>query len=214
LAEDVVESGLGMHGRCRLIQWQPHLQRCPGSGLCSVLMASIGHVAVGMALGRYGAGEAPPRRVATMMLGLSALSMLPDADVIAFALRIPYEAPWGHRGASHSLMLAAGVALLVAVGVRVAKGPVLKAGLLTFAAVGSHGLLDALTTGGLGAALLWPFTAARYFFPVRPIPVAPIGLGMLSARGLYVVMMELMLFVPFWGYALWPRRRAVRLAGE
>ena len=176
-------------------------------------MASFGHVAVGMALGRIGAGEAPARRLALSMLLMSALAMLPDTDVIAFVLRIPYAAPWGHRGASHSLVLAALVALAVAAGTRAARGPVLKVGLLAFVAVGSHGLLDAMTTGGLGAALLWPFTTARYFLPLRPIPVAPIGAGMLSARGLYVVGVELLLFLPFWGYALWPRRRVVR-SGE
>jgi len=173
-------------------------------------MASFGHVAVGMALGRIGAGAAPPRRVATSMLGLSALALLPDADVIAFKLGIPYAATWGHRGASHSLFLAALVSLAVAAGTHAARGPALKTGLLAFAAVGSHGLLDAMTTGGLGSALLWPFTQTRYFLPVRPIPVAPIGAGMLSARGLYVVTVELLLFLPFWAYALWPRRRAVR----
>jgi inner membrane protein len=171
-------------------------------------MASIGHVAVGMALGRLGAGAAPPRRVAAAMLGLSTLSLLPDADGLSFTLGIPYEAEWGHRGASHSLLLAAVVSLAVAAATRLVRGPALKVGLLSFVAMGSHGLLDALTTGGLGAALLWPFTRARYFFPWRPIPVAPIGLGMLSARGLYVVKSELLLFLPFWAYALWPRRRA------
>ncbi|AKJ07750.1 Putative membrane-bound metal-dependent hydrolase [Archangium gephyra] len=144
------------------------------------------------------------------MLGLSALAMLPDADVIAFVLRIPYAATWGHRGASHSLLLAAAVALGVAAGTRLARGPAVKAGLLTLAALGSHGLLDAMTTGGLGAALLWPLDDTRYFLPLRPIPVAPIGAGMLSRRGLYVVVVELLLFLPFWAYALWPRRRAVQ----
>ncbi|HYX92236.1 MAG TPA: hypothetical protein VE782_11770, partial [Myxococcaceae bacterium] len=43
-----------------------------------------------------------------------------------------------------------------------------------------HGLLDALTDGGLGAALFWPLTAARCFAPVLPIPVAPIGPGIFS----------------------------------
>jgi inner membrane protein len=173
-------------------------------------MASFGHVAVGMALGRLATGKASPRRVGLAMLGMSALAMLPDADVIAFVLRIPYAATWGHRGASHSFLLAAAVALAVAAGTRLAQGPALKAGLLTLAALGSHGLLDAMTTGGLGAALLWPLNDTRYFFPLRPIPVAPIGVGMLSQRGLYVVVVELLLFLPFWAYALWPRRRAVR----
>lgn len=73
-------------------------------------------------------------------------------------------------------------------------------------AVGSHGLLDALTDGGLGAALLWPFSNERMFAPVRPLPVAPIGARMLSSRGLYVATVELLWFLPLWAYALWPRR--------
>ena len=174
-------------------------------------MASFGHIAVGLALGRLGARAASPGRRAAAMLALAVLALLPDADVIAFKLGIAYEAPWGHRGASHSLVFAVLVSLAVAAGTRVARGPAREAGLLAFAAVGSHGLLDAMTTGGLGAALLWPFTSARYFLPLRPIPVAPIGAGMLSARGLYVVMVELLLFLPLCGYALWPRRRAAPL---
>jgi inner membrane protein len=170
-------------------------------------MASFGHIAVGLALGRLGTRRTTLRRRVAAMGALAALAMLPDADVVAFALRIPYAAPWGHRGASHSLVFAVGVSLMVALGTRVARGPALKVGLLTLAAVGSHGVLDAMTTGGLGAALLWPFTSARYFLPVRPIPVAPIGVGMLSARGVGVVLVEMLLFLPFWAYALRPHRR-------
>jgi inner membrane protein len=40
----------------------------------------------------------------------------------------------------------------------------------------SHGLLDALTNGGLGVALLAPLDNSRYFFPVTPIQVSPIGI--------------------------------------
>jgi inner membrane protein len=171
-------------------------------------MASIGHVAVGMALGRWETGAgAPWRRRLAVMGFLSALALLPDADVVAFALRIPYSATWGHRGASHSLVFAAGVALAVAALARWKGEPAGRWGLLALLAVGSHGLLDALTDGGLGPALFWPFSPARVFAPVRPLPVAPIGAGMLSARGLYVSGVEFGVFLPAWLYALWPRRR-------
>jgi inner membrane protein len=173
-------------------------------------MASIGHVAVGMALGRYEAGASSLRRLAVSMGVFSALALLPDADVIAFVFRIPYAAPWGHRGATHSIVFAALVALAVVGLARLVRLPAWRMGLLAFLAVGSHGLLDALTDGGLGAALLWPFSNVRLFAPVRPLPVAPIGVGMLSPRGLYVVAVELAAFLPFWAYALWPRRRAAR----
>jgi inner membrane protein len=172
-------------------------------------MASIGHAAVGMALGRFETGTAVPwrRRVAVMAF-LSLLALLPDADVVAFPLGIPYEATWGHRGASHSFVFAAASALGVAALARWKGGSATRWGLLAFLAMGSHGVLDSLTTGGLGPALFWPFSDARVFAPIRPLPVAPIGAGMLSARGLYVTVFEFAAFLPAWIYALWPRKKA------
>lgn len=171
-------------------------------------MASLGHIAVGMALGKYGSGLSSPGRLAASMGVFSALALLPDADVIAFVLRIPYSAPWGHRGATHSFVFAAMVALVILELARLLRLPPGRTALLAFLAVGSHGLLDALTDGGLGAALLWPFSNTRFFAPVRPLPVAPIGTGMFSPRGMYVVAVEFVAFLPCWAYALWPRRRA------
>jgi inner membrane protein len=55
----------------------------------------------------------------------------------------------------------------------------------------SHGLLDALTDGGLGVAFFAPFDGRRYFFPWRPIEVSPIGLGFFSARGARTFLSEL-----------------------
>ena len=40
-------------------------------------------------------------------------AMLPDIDVIAFSLGIPYEAMFGHRGFTHSFFFAAVVGALV-----------------------------------------------------------------------------------------------------
>jgi inner membrane protein len=62
-------------------------------------------------------------------------------------------------------------------------------------AIASHGLLDGMTTGGLGVALLAPLSNTRYFFPWRPIAVSPIGirpffalhgLGILANEALWV----------------------------
>jgi inner membrane protein len=61
-----------------------------------------------------------------------------------------------------------------------------------FAVTASHGVLDAMTDGGLGIAFFAPFDNTRYFFPFRPIKVSPIGLAFLSARGLDVVWSELL----------------------
>ena len=69
----------------------------------------------------------------------------------------------------------------------------------------SHALLDTLTNGGLGCALLWPFCDARFFAPWRPLPVAPIGRAFLSTRGLRVAVAEIVILSPVLAYVLWPR---------
>ena len=83
-----------------------------------------------------------------------------------------------------------------------------KSTLSLFLVVLSHPLLDMLTDGGLGVALFWPFTPVRYFFPWTPLPVAPLGSGMLSARGVHVVLVETAAFLPFWLYSFLPRPRS------
>jgi inner membrane protein len=186
-------------------------------------MASIGHVAIALAAQRLHRRRAPSRWPSLAgALGWSALSMLPDLDVIAFSVGIPYGAPWGHRGATHSL----GFALLVGfsayvVALELGRGcgepargrhrSALATAALVAAVVASHGLADSLTDGGRGAALLWPFSDQRFFAPWRPIPVAPIGFDFVSADGLRVAAVELLLFAPFFGYGLWPRKAAPRL---
>lgn len=68
---------------------------------------------------------------------------------------------------------------------------------------------------GMGAALLWPLNEKCFFFSFffwRPIPVAPIGAGMLSERGLRVLLVELVAFAPVLLYAIWPRPEAKRAA--
>lgn len=141
------------------------------------------------------------------MLGFSALSLLPDADVIAFALGIPYAHPFGHRGASHALLVGLLIGGLLAAAVPTRSPRVrIRAAVLGALVTISHGLLDSLTDGGLGIALFWPFDDARYFAPWRPIPVSPIGAGLLSSRGLRVIATEALFFAPLFAYAFWPRR--------
>jgi inner membrane protein len=65
-----------------------------------------------------------------------------------------------------------------------------------FAVTASHGLLDAVTNGGLGIAFFAPFDGTRYFLPWRPVEVSPIGLAaFFTARGLEVLKSE---FVWIW----------------
>jgi len=67
-----------------------------------------------------------------------------------------------------------------------------------FILTASHGLLDALTNGGRGIALLSPFSNNRYFFPWTPIEVSPLGIkAFLSERGLIVLKSEMLwIWVP------------------
>lgn len=168
-------------------------------------MASIGHVIVGIAGARLLATPRTSlRERLALSMGLSVLSLLPDADVIAFWLRIPYAAPWGHRGASHSLLLALLLGSLCGVWLGRWQGRVLRPLIVCSTVACSHGLLDALTDGGLGVALLWPWDHKRIFFPLRPLPVAPIGLRLISQRGLWVLLRETLYFLPLLLWGLWP----------
>jgi inner membrane protein len=174
-------------------------------------MATLGHIAVGMAAARLvDDRDAARQRLAVAMILLALLALAPDLDVIAFALRIPYEAEWGHRGAAHSIGLALLVSLALGAAAWPGQLPPVRTGLAVFVATASHGLLDTLTDGGLGIALFWPLSNARLFAPVQPLPVAPIGPAFLSARGLAVALFELVVFAPVFAVALWPRRRKGR----
>ena len=118
-------------------------------------------------------------------------SMAADGDVLAFALRIPYESPFGHRGATHSISFALVLAGLMTLREwRHFAAHALLFGFL-FASAISHPLLDMLTDGGLGVALFWPVTAARFFFPVTPVAVSPIGAAFFSTDGAEVIRSEL-----------------------
>ena len=169
-------------------------------------MPGIGHVMMGLAAGRLQARRR--QELVGSMILFAMIGLAPDLDAIAFAMRIPYDAPFGHRGAIHSLCMA----LIMAVGLA-ALAKVLKLGFwrflaVAFATIALHDLADAATDGGLGIALFWPFSNQRIFLPWRPLPVAPIGLmGLVTPKGLHVALVELLVFSPCLAYAFWPRRQ-------
>ena len=130
--------------------------------------------------------------------------MLPDLDVIGVMLGIPDVGPCGHRGATHSLALPI---LVGAIGAALAPRwnlPRWRLALISSLTVASHLLLDAMTTGSRGVPLLWPLSFHRFESPWRPIPNAPCGLEFLSALGMRVASIELLLFLPLLLVALWP----------
>jgi inner membrane protein len=164
------------------------------------MASAFSHAIAAAALGS--AFRTSPMPARFWVLGMTC-AVIPDADVIAFAFGIPYEHVLGHRGLSHSLLFAAVLATAVVVtAFRSAEWSMLRGRLWWYflLATVSHGVLDAMTTGGLGVAFFAPFHDARYFFPFRPILVSPIGVGrFFSQRGLAVIGSEM---VWIWGPAL------------
>lgn len=172
----------------------------------------VSHPAIPVTLAvALGTDRIPPR----LAVAGAIASLLPDLDVIGLRAGVPYAAPFGHRGASHSLAAAAALALVGAALHRPLRARAGTVFLFLLAAAASHGLLDALTNGGLGVALLWPLSDARIFAPVRPIQVAPLR-HVIGARGLAAIGSEL---VRVWApcavvaLALAARRVAARRAG-
>ena len=149
-------------------------------------------------------------------LSLGALcSAVPDLDVIGFHFGIQYGDVWGHRGLTHSVVFAALLAgILMAVWYR-AKPAAAMTGLFLyfFFCAASHGVLDAMTNGGLGVAFFSPFDTTRYFFPVRPVLVSPIGVSeFFNAYGVRVLISEAVwIWLP--SLALFVLLRAIQYAG-
>ena len=157
-------------------------------------MASLfSHAVVALGIGACFYQPRTPKRV--WVLGVLC-SVIPDVDVIGFRFGIRYGDFWGHRGFTHSLVFAAFLASFVMLLVfRQALPGLRRFALWTyfFLATASHGLLDAMTDGGLGVAFFSPFNNTRYFLPWRPIRVSPIGISrFFSQRGLEVVQSELL----------------------
>jgi inner membrane protein len=149
----------------------------------TILTHAIIPLAAGLALG-------PSRLAKPVLVTGIVLAMLPDADVISFKLGINYADQFGHRGASHALLVAAAVAALVTMIMRPSNAK--RTFLFLFFSMASHGLLDAFTSGGLGPALLWPLSDARTFAAVTPIRVSPIGIGFFSGHGVIVIVSEML----------------------
>ena len=123
-------------------------------------------------------------------------AIFPDLDVISFNFGIPYEHPLGHRGFTHSILFALTWSILITftLGITSKKLWFLVIFLSTF----SHGILDAMTSGGRGVGFFIPFNNDRFFFPFREIVVSPLGVDrFFSDWGFQVILSELKyIFLP------------------
>jgi inner membrane protein len=163
----------------------------------------ISHAAVAVALITAFPERTVPRRLVDIGV---AVSIAPDLDVIGARFGIEYGDLLGHRGLTHSLLLAALLACAALLGASRRPGVAMHHGwtwLYFFLAAVSHGVLDAFTDGGLGVAFFSPFETSRYFFPATPIAVSPVGLSFFSVRGLSVLLNELLwVWLPALGFVM------------
>ena len=156
------------------------------------MASGFAHMAVAYAMGKTLNPSWPTKRFWVLTL---LCCVLPDVDVLGLVMGIPYDHVLGHRGITHSVVFA------IMVGIVMPR--VLTSGfscrtyrywslavyfsLITL----SHGVLDALTDGGLGIAFFAPFDGTRYFFAWRPIAVSPIGVRQFFSHwGLSVLLTE------------------------
>lgn len=185
-------------------------------------MASLfGHVAVAAVIDQWiapepklenvtpllasGTSEKSVRNTRRLILMFALLSsILPDIDVLTFKFGIHYASPWGHRGFTHSLFFAALWSLLLVL-LPFFKMVIFRFRLylLFFSATISHGLLDALTNGGLGVGFLTPFVPYRYFFEIRPIQVSPIWVNHFFSQTGWLVIKSELLWIGVPCLALW-----------
>jgi inner membrane protein len=170
------------------------------------------HAAVAVSLGTLFPRTSVPRP--WWIVG-AICAIVPDFDVIGFRFGVRYGDFLGHRGFTHSLVFAALLSLL-ALRCSIEGGRRTTVWTYLFMATASHGLLDTLTNGGLGVALLSPFDNRRFFFPVRPIEVSPIGVSGFFAQGGAVVLASELVWVWLPSLALagiglsWRQRRKER----
>ncbi len=141
------------------------------------MATAFSHAVAALSLGTWFRRSGIPTRV---WIAAVVCSLIPDVDVIGFRFGIRYSDFWGHRGFTHSLLFAAVIAgAATAVVSRREIAGIRRLPLLAylFLATASHGLLDAMTNGGLGVAFFSPFDNGRYFLPWRPIQVSPVSVG-------------------------------------
>lgn len=154
-------------------------------------MASVfGHAILAGAVGT--ALKEELRKPKVFILGIIC-SVFPDADILSFKFGIPYEAFWGHRGMTHSILfgLLFGITIMLIFHWKSQiKNKAILALYYSICTI-SHGILDGMTTGGRGIAYFSPFDTERYFLPFRKIQVSPIGASrFFSEWGLEVIKSE------------------------
>jgi inner membrane protein len=171
-------------------------------------MASIGHLAVGAAIGAiYSRTTGSNSRIS--ILTFAGLALAPDLDLVTALFGVTDGTPLAHRGISHSIVFALVVAAMVGVYTRRHPRGGLRLAGFVLAAVVSHGLLDTLSQLGDGPMLLWPFSTLNYESVWRPIPGVLSASHYLTIQSIPTLAIETVMFLPLIVFALvslYPRR--------
>lgn len=164
------------------------------------------HALAGAAVGALYQG--PERRRVMTLAAICAVA--PDLDLIGWPLGVPFEAPLGHRGLTHSIPFA----MLIGVA---AAGAFLRmlpsrdrviAGVALILATATHGVLDALTTYSPTGPAFWaPFSNARYRFLWTPLTGGGGARTSFGLEALYVCLPALAVIV---AVEWWRRARSRR----
>lgn len=150
------------------------------------MATSFGHALVAYTTCKFAREKASKRLLFFAIIS----SIIPDLDVLGFYAGIEYESMLGHRGISHSILFA--LLWSVALSKWQFRHSFNLAFPVLFFSTLSHGIIDALTTGGRGIGFFIPFSGERYFFPSRFIQVSPLHIDdFFGEWGRAVLMSEL-----------------------
>lgn len=132
-------------------------------------MASVfGHLVASYTITKVGKANSK------LLIALALISScLPDGDILFHNMGVPYGSPIGHRGFTHSIVFAIAWSGILVLVFRVFRN--WKAYFILFFSTVSHGIIDAMTTGGKGIGFFIPLWDDRYFLPWRFIKVSPMS---------------------------------------
>jgi inner membrane protein len=134
----------------------------------------------------------------TLLISMTCAT-IPDLDVIGFDFGIRYSDMMGHRGFTHSLLFALLTGMIVTRLFFKEESNTNVAfftnSMFYFLCTASHGVLDAMTDGGLGVGFFIPFSNERHFFSFRPIPVSSLNISSFFSETGWRILKQELLFV-------------------
>jgi inner membrane protein len=148
----------------------------------------------------------PGRRVWLYWTLAAFLPVVPDFDTFWVA---SYGSTFGHRGFTHSILFALWFAFLTAtLSYRALRANLFVLTAVFFAAMASHGVLDAMTRGGEKIPFFWPLADQRYghWGPIPPQDLAFELPDPRRSRALRAELLWVWLPTAVWVAAVWTYR--------